>query len=252
MHLRRVALFTGLIAMAAVNSVSAADLAVKAPVYKAPVDSWTGFYVGIIGGYATGPSHSDPTGVLPLIGAYPVNLTAKGGFAGGQLGYDYQLTNRVVLGVVGDMAWANLNGSACAEVTAGGCTGNPRDSYAIGTVNWLATIRGKAGFAVSPQALLYATGGAAFAGTKARDTFINGTQDITSSATNSGWAIGAGVDYKFTRQISFGLEYIYADFGKHTYVYNSSNLAGPLNGLLLSTDTTLKLNILKASMSYHF
>ena len=94
------------------NFASAADLAVKAPPYKTQVDGWTGAYAGIIGGYATGPSHSEPTGILVIAGAYPIDLTTKGGFVGRQLGYNYQFANGAVLGIVGDMAWANLNGRA--------------------------------------------------------------------------------------------------------------------------------------------
>ena len=101
MRLRSIGLFTALTVFGAVNCASAADLAVKAPVYRAPIDSWTGAYAGIIGGYATGPSHSEPTGILLLAGAYPIDLTTKGGFVGGHLGYNYQFAN----GAVSSATW---------------------------------------------------------------------------------------------------------------------------------------------------
>lgn len=251
MRFRSIGLFTALTVFGAVNCASAADLAVKAPVYKTPIASWTGAYAGIIGGYATGPSHSEPTGILALAGAYPIDFTVKGGFAGGQLGYNYQFANGAVLGLVGDIAWADLSGRGCAELGAG-CSGLPRDSYAIGSVKWLATVRGKAGFAVNPQLLLYATGGAAFAGTRATDTFIDGTHDITAKATNSGWVVGAGGEYKLTHHVSFGFEYLYADFGNKSYAFDSSHLSGGWAGLPLTVDAHLKLNIVKASLNYHF
>jgi outer membrane immunogenic protein len=244
----------GIAAVAALigTPVLAADMAVKARPVPVTIYSWTGFYVGIVGGYATGPAHADPTGILPLIGAYPVDFTVSGGFIGGQLGYDYQLSNRLVFGVVADIAWADLNGKACAEVTAGRCTGAPRDSYAMGKVKWLATARGRVGVVVGDNGLLYATGGAAFAGTRAEDTFIDGVNNITADATLYGWTVGVGGQYKLTSSVSLGLEYLYADFGRHSYVFNSSNLGGGLAGQPISVSSTLALNIIKASVSLHF
>jgi outer membrane immunogenic protein len=256
MRLRFASLLGAVAAFGAVSSVSAAELPVKAPIYKAPAsvvaDDWSGFYVGIMGGYARGPAHADPTGILPAIGAYPIDFTVDGGFAGGQIGYDHQLANNMVLGVVADLAWAHLRGSACAEVTPGRCTGDPRDSYAIGTVKWLATARAKVGMAVSSKALLYATGGVAFAGTHAEDTFIDGVHNVTANATHVGWALGAGGQYRLTRQITFGLEYLYADFGKQSYTFDSSNLNGFLAGLPMGIDANFKLNIFKAALNFHF
>jgi outer membrane immunogenic protein len=256
MRLRLVSLVVAATTFGAMNSVVAADLSVKATPYRAPavvpVGNWTGFYIGVIGGYATGPVHADPTGILPAIGAYPIDFTAKGGFVGGQLGYDHQLANGVVLGVVGDIAWSRVKGSACAEVTPGRCDGDPRDSYASGTVNWLATVRAKTGLAVGSQGLLYATGGVAFAGTDAKDTFIDGVNHVTSSATHAGWALGAGGAYRLTRQVSFGLEYLYADLGKKSYTFNSANLGSGLAGLPMGIDASLKLNVFKGAINLHF
>jgi outer membrane immunogenic protein len=241
---------------AAANTASAADIPGRSLVTKAPAavvaDSWSGLYVGVIGGYAAAPAHSDPSGILPLIGAYPINFTTDGGFVGGQIGYDHQFTNGMVLGIVGDGAWANLKGKVCAEVTAGGCDGDPRDSYATGKVNWLATVRGKLGFAVSPSALLYATGGGAFAGTTSEDSFIDGVHNIKANSTRNGWTIGAGAQYKVTRNVSFGVEYLYADFGTKHVSFDSAGLGGGLAGQDISIDTKLQLHVVKAALNYHF
>jgi outer membrane immunogenic protein len=242
--------------LAAASTASAADIPGRSLVTKAPAavvaDSWSGLYVGVIGGYAAAPAHSDPTGILPGLGAYPVEFTPDGGFVGGQIGYDHQFGNGLVLGIVGDGAWANLKGSACAEVTAGGCDGDPRDSFAIGKVNWLATVRGKLGIAVAPSALLYATGGAAFAGTTSEDTFIDGAHHIKADSTRNGWTIGAGAQYKVTRNVSFGAEYLYADFGTKHVSFDSTGLNNGLAGQDISINTKLQLHIFKAALNYHF
>jgi outer membrane immunogenic protein len=216
-------------------------------------DGWTGFYAGIIGGYGTGPAKNDPTGFLASpVGAFPTSLTIDGGFVGGQLGYDYQFNNGVVLGIVGDGAWANMKGSVCTEVPAGGCSGDPRDAFGRGKINWLATDRGRLGLAFNPQMLLYATGGAAFAGVTAEDTFIDGVHNVSAHSTRDGYAVGVGGEYRIVRNMSFGLEYLYEDFGTKTVTFNSTGLGGGLGGQLLTVDSKLKLNILKASLNYRW
>jgi outer membrane immunogenic protein len=239
-----------------ISTASAADLPTKVPAYMAPAavyaPTWTGLYAGVIGGYATGRVHADPTGILPALGAYPVSFTADGGFAGGQLGYNYEFANRTVLGIVGDLAWADLKGSACTEVTPGRCTGDPRDSYGIGTIKWLASLRAKAGLAVGTNGLLYATGGAAFAGAKAEDTYIDGVNNVTATATHTGWTVGVGGEYKLTHNVSFGLEYLYADLGKKSYAFNSAGLGGGLAGTTMGVDASIKLNIFKAALNFYF
>jgi outer membrane immunogenic protein len=93
------------VALSSVVSASAADL--PRPVYKAPpylspapTFSWTGFYVGLNGGYGwdrlsgTGTFGSD-------------SITAKGWLGGGQIGYNYQI-GQFVVGVEGDFDWANV------------------------------------------------------------------------------------------------------------------------------------------------
>src|SRR5690348_11926462 len=100
---------------------NAADLPARGRSVAAPaavfVPTWTGWYVGLIGGYGTGPVRGNPTGILEDIGADPVRFTADGGFVGGQLGYDYQYANGMVLGAVADIAWAHLKGKTCADLS---------------------------------------------------------------------------------------------------------------------------------------
>jgi len=106
----------GLVGLA--GAATAADLArpepvpyyPKAPVFV-PAYSWTGLYFGINGGGAFGSSSWDSTG----------SRNISGGLVGATLGYNYQI-GQAVLGVEGDIDWADINGStnnACPL----GCTG---------------------------------------------------------------------------------------------------------------------------------
>jgi outer membrane immunogenic protein len=235
------------------NAALAADMPVRAPVYKAPpmVQSWTGWYAGVVGGYATGPTDIVATGVLADLGVEPINFDVKGGFVGGKIGYDHQLANGTIIGVVADMAWAHLKGQACAETN--GCDGTPEDSYAKGTIKWLATVRGKLGVAIGPDTQVYATGGLALARAQGVTTFIDGTNDVTAEETHVGWAVGVGGEYRLTRELSFGLEYLYADLGNKDYNFNSSNLLGQqLNGQTIGFNADLKLNMFRAALNYRF
>src|SRR5262245_52446506 len=108
------------VALAALGgAASAADLAVKAP-YRPPVPvwSWTGFYIGINGGYSTA---ADEYLQSIVIGPPPITtfnsfgnntINPKGGLFGGQIGFNYQ-TGPVVWGLEGDWQWADQHATSC-------------------------------------------------------------------------------------------------------------------------------------------
>lgn len=232
-------------------SANAADLPAKGRSYTAPavvyVPTWTGWYIGLIGGYGTGPVHGTPTGVLDDLGAYPVKFTADGGFVGGQLGYDYQYANGMVLGAVADIAWANLKGDVCADISHS-CSGS-NATFAIGTVEWLATFRARLGTTIGPNTLLYATGGLALGGVESKITKIDAVHDVSDTNTHVGWTIGAGGEFKLTQQISLGLEYLYVDLGKEDNKFSGADMGVP--GAITS-ETEVKQHLIKGALNYRF
>jgi outer membrane immunogenic protein len=209
----------------------AADLprpAYKAPVYVAPAFTWTGFYIGINGGYAWG--HSDwnngPMG--------NVSMNVKGGLVGGTIGYNLQ-TGNFVFGLEGDFdaSWidgssiAGAPGTVCASV-GGGCE----------TKNtWLATGRGRIGYAWD-RFLPYITGGAAFGNIKATST-----GGASTDKTQVGWTLGGGLEWAFATAWSAKLEYLYADLGHIT-----------CDAPTCVPDTTVsyKTNIARVGVNYRF
>src|SRR5450755_1898015 len=124
----------------------AADLprpAYKAqPIYVAPF-SWTGFYVGINGGYGWGKSNWSGSG-----GNFEVS--PKGWLGGGTLGYNIQ-TGAWVWGIEGDIDYINLKGTANAAFCPS-CTFKD---------TWLGTVRGRIGYSLD-RWLPYLTAGGAF------------------------------------------------------------------------------------------
>jgi outer membrane immunogenic protein len=103
----------------------AADMAYPAPVSPPPpVWSWTGFYIGVDGGYGlnedTGGSVCvNPKGVVSGTGCTlpsgPVTAPA-GGLFGGEAGYNLQ-RGRIVVGIETDLQWSGIAGSGTAPLT---------------------------------------------------------------------------------------------------------------------------------------
>lgn len=230
----------------------AADLPTmkSAPPMAAPAASdWTGVYGGLFGGYGAGTAAITPDAFLTGLGSYPATLDPRGGFAGLDLGYNYQTDGGFVIGGVADLAWADLTGKTCVD--SHGCSGAPDDSYAHGTVQWLSTARLKAGAAATNALFVYATGGVAFAGTHSFVNNVDPINGMTADATHIGWTIGAGLDFKLTSSVFLEAEYLYADLGKQTYSYTIAPTS-PLYGDDLAANVDLKVNLFKAGLGVKF
>jgi outer membrane immunogenic protein len=107
------------------SSALAADLGskpyVKAPPVVDPVWSWTGLYAGLNAGYSWG--RADTT-IAPI--ALPFPATQFGAFgqnvdgwlAGGQLGYNWQVDPKWVVGLEGDIQATGERSSRTATTTS--------------------------------------------------------------------------------------------------------------------------------------
>jgi outer membrane immunogenic protein len=220
------AVCAGLLAVAVATPSFAADMprpAYKAPfknpIYVAPF-SWTGFYVGINGGYGWGKSSwSDAFGISG-------DFNVKSALVGTTVGYNLQ-TGSWVWGVEGDIDVSWIKGSTPALFCVGCETRN----------DWLATGRGRIGYAWD-RWLPYLTGGAAFGDIKSN---ILGTSD---TKTKIGWTVGAGIEYAFMGEWSVKAEFLYVDLGKATC---GTAVCG------IDTDVSFKkVNIGKIGVNYRF
>ena len=196
--------------MALVSPALAADI--RAPVYKAPpppvvpVWSWTGCYVG---GHAGGLWARQTEWIVRTPGGAFFGQSlggheAQSWLGGAQAGCDYQFAGGFVIGIQGDYAWTDAEGShdSAREI---GVAYHSR-------VKSLATVTGRIGYAWD-RFLGYVKGGGAWE----RDeywatTIILGTA-YTARETRSGWTIGVGGEYAFTNFLSGFVEYNYYDFG---------------------------------------
>jgi outer membrane immunogenic protein len=98
--------------------------------------------------------------------------------------------------------------------------------------DWLATVRGRAGWAWE-RVLFYGTGGAAFApASVGAGSFFAGS--LGGSATMTGWTAGGGVEYAFTPNWTAKAEYLYVDFpspsvGGTSFKFTDNLIRGGIN-----------------------
>src|SRR5882757_72249 len=166
-------IFTGIAVVASMLSTGAfaADLAprpyTKAPVIVDPGYNWTGFYVGLNGGYSWGRSSSTVTPIALFPAFANIGHNVDGGLAGGQIGYNWQIDRKWLFGLEADAQWTDERGRASTLL---GTVRVPFGDNAIlvsasnvrsTELPWFATFRGRAGALVDPSLLLYVTGGLA-------------------------------------------------------------------------------------------
>ena len=213
-------------AISAVGFVSvalAADMPTKAPVAPLPLAyNWTGFYVGINGGYGWGKSNW-----TAITGASTGDFDITGGLVGGTIGYNWQ-TGIVVLGVEGDIDGGSIRGTGNAVGGAPCCE----------TKNtWLGTARARLGYAGWTRWLPYVTGGAAFGNIKM-------TSSTGSEAhSRTGWTAGGGLEYAIYSAWSVKAEYLYVDLG-------TTGCTTPT--CIPNISVKYKTNILRAGLNYRF
>jgi outer membrane immunogenic protein len=192
-------LLVGVAAVGFSSATYAADLIIQEPVYSPGVvdvgGNWEGVYLGAFIGGASGTASTDE----PVPFLEDESMDISGWMVGVNAGANFYITDGVVGGIVGDIAWSDVSG----EETYDG------DDYGF-DINWQGSLRGKLGFDAGAF-MPYVTGGLAFA---------NGTfsvDDFSESNTHVGWTVGAGVEIAATEDLSIDILYRYSDFGSKDY-----------------------------------
>lgn len=214
---------------------------------RVPYLAWTGFYVGINGGFAWGNSSvtfaaNDPAALAGTCGGggapkgqciNGVNFHRDGAVAGGQFGFNWQVNSHWLVGAEADYQWSNLDGSMNSAFRLGNV--GATNMVANQTVESFGTIRARAGVLIAPPLLLYGTGGLAFgqvhenlrvpaassngltAGGFSYACTI-GTSCFAGSASQTlfGWSAGAGAEYAITSSLIFRTELLYVHLSSPT------------------------------------
>jgi outer membrane immunogenic protein len=211
--------------LAAMSGANAADLPTKAPKLMpapVPVSSWTGFYAGLNVGavwqMADGNYGSNTEGASAARSGY-----STGFIGGGQIGYNWQFDPNWVFGLEGDIS--GLTGKVTAPAFYNTTKGNGFE----GQITWLSTVRGRFGWLMHQDTMLYATGGLAVGGVK--DTWApNGVNSScnpaycvkSASKTKIGWTLGGGIEHILNPHWTVAVEALYVDLGET----DASNIDG--------------------------
>lgn len=126
--------------------------------------------------------------------------------------------------------------------------------------HWLSTVRGRVGYALPDEWLLFATGGLAM--TEARfalheqsafgGVLIESTDGLNTRVM-TGWTVGGGVEKAFGPW-TVKVEYLYADFGRITAFgpVLFGGLATAPEGLNYNVTAHLTAQIVRAGFTYRF
>ncbi len=268
---KHIALVTATIAALAVTgSAIAADL--SRPILKAPpaplaVFSWTGFYLGLNGGYSWGRSRTTgtlsnaTTGAVLATGVNSFNL--NGGVFGGQIGYNWQAGN-IVYGLETDIQWSGERGRTLFTCNLAACLptaipplGALADTIALSQkLDWFGTFRGRLGMTITPTVLLYATGGLAYGDVKTAGVVsgfnANGVAVATAatsvSSTHAGWTAGAGIEGQLVGNWTGKLEYLYMDLGR--FSGGAGTLATSFPPLTATFSSRVTDHVFRAGINY--
>jgi len=245
--------------VAMMSLISGAAFAADLPAEKGPPSfvpppppppTWTGFYVGVNGGYGGGQftyPFNATTGAGASIVNGNANITSSGGLAGGQIGFNYQFPgSNFVAGVEADADWTNVRGNLGINVNTPGGSFN---ANAGSQLEYLGTARARLGYAWN-NIMPYVTGGFAYGEDKSyvSAAFTPGPGIALSKFNNhDGWTVGGGVEYKITPNLSFKTEYLYVNLGSRSLLNFNSGQRG---GFSLREDPTV--NIVRAGLNYTF
>lgn len=246
----------------------------------ARADPWTGFYIGQnlgvnadtsgsaalespgapafnpwTGGGLLGPENFIPLTGVGLAQSGRAALNLRGAILGGQVGYNARIEQRVVLGLEADIQLARISGQGrTSGVGLDRNVGDPAWGYDTASstgfgslqsrVNWLATLRQRAGYLVTPDVLVFLTGGLTLGGVDANVSSLSitnyteygfgapihwGTQVFSGGGSKSqvrvGFNAGAGAEWKLSPNWSIKGEAIYWNLG--TMKVDTSTVAPP-------------------------
>ena len=218
----------------------------SAPARAQSVYDWTGFYAGVHAGNAWGQMK----GTDDIQSSFPqiTNQTLRGGYGGGQFGYQQQF-GRVVWGTEVSGSYGNVRGS-------GDCFPNSSDFLFPGETldckskqDWSFQWLNRLGFAVGDGRLLpYVSAGLVLSRVDLTRRFDDGILPETWSTRQFqfGGSFGTGFQYALGGGYFFGVDYFYTQF------FNQDFSSIGDCGCTALTNQALTSQSLRFSLNYTF
>jgi outer membrane immunogenic protein len=206
-----------------------------APAICCAVPDWAGFYVGVHGGGGWGhtsiePQESFSFNGVPATFLVPPDVSPKGGVFGFQFGHNWQ--------------WGPVVGGL--EIDFSGAD-----------IKELASARGRLGYLIMPNWLLYGTAGMAWGHFRVNTTDtvrfdgITAVDSVTTFANEFGWVGGVGLEWKFWPGSNSWLlrgEWLHYDFGRTSHFDPAAVLGLGLNNF----NERLTVDVARDALSYKF
>ena len=147
---------------------------------RAPPDQYPSIWRGAYFGVHVGHGESGP---------------ADGLVAGGQIGYNWQ-SGHIVYGLEADVSFADISFKE-----------NFMGVTVKGSIDWMATARGRVGYLLTPGILAYGTLGFGIA-SGSGSANLPGVVKFSVSDSDSDLVLGVGVEAKFSETMSARVEYL--------------------------------------------
>lgn len=171
----------------------------SAPLFPAtPAYRWTGFYVSLFAGYGNGRTEWSDL----IFGINSGAFNGSGAVAGLGAGYNWQ-AGRWVYGLEGDAALTWIKASSPGPIC--GCLPGETE------VANLFTFRGRGGYLVTPNTLVFVSGGLALATLKHGNATFQATTVVEPGVT-----VGAGLEVQAFQNWTLKGEYLFAAFDEST------------------------------------
>jgi len=208
--------------------------------------SWTGFYIGGNLGVAWTQKGAFTDSLGNNFAAESQSTVFTGG---GQVGANYQINYWLVVGVEADFDWMSdhNNKSNAVFIPALG------SAFQVSANDkWITTVAARVGVTAA-NALFYAKGGGGWVGSN-EFTLTNVTTgaSITGSnnSSNSGWLVGAGVEYAFAPNWTAKVEYDFLGLSNTSFTVPAGALGLP-TGYTVSTSNR-DIQMLTVGFNYLF
>jgi outer membrane immunogenic protein len=185
-------------------------------------NNFAGAYIGAAVGVGWHESHVDNVTL-----GIPVGSEDRGGMFGGYVGYNFQRCDRYVLGIEADLSY--LDASARGTEVEYGPTGLTETTTLTSRMDFIGTLRARAGITIHDHILLYGTAGLAYA--KLDQILSNDCVGCGNSVFNLGpfwqsdtenkfgWTVGGGIEVAHNSRWLFRAEALYMDLGSNDRTY---------------------------------
>jgi outer membrane immunogenic protein len=119
----------------------------------------------------------------------------------------------LVWGLEADIQASGQRGNQTLFCAAGVCSGSAVTAAITEKLDWFGTVRPRFGWTVTPETMIYATGGLAYGELAESGVFSNAltATSFDISKTSVGWTAGGGVEGHITGNWTWKVEYLFLE-----------------------------------------